>query len=129
MSWLKYLHTEYLSHEQYVDLATFDINDPADQEALIKRFIFPDFGDCNAVSHQSMMQTLIELPNFPESKVREMLWSAGPLTEKLHDYRAFFDEVRAKCEALQAKAPTREHRHAGPSSSTRVDSHSLPTVP
>jgi hypothetical protein len=96
-SWLKYIHVEYLSDEDYANLLRLDINDSGQQDALIARAFTEEFSALNEVSKRSLIEVLDELPTFPQENVREMLWSAGPLAESLQDYLSFFRKVRAEC--------------------------------
>lgn len=107
-SWLPWLHIEYHNDEFYSELMALDINKPSDQETIIELAILPNFTACDAITGKALLELLDHLPDYPEADVREVLSSAGPLTEKLQDYRAFFEKVRARCEALQAQAPTPE---------------------
>lgn len=102
-AWLPCLHTEYLSDELYGDLLALDINSPKDQDTLIERSFVPEFVQSNAVTRKTLMEVLDEVPHYPEAKVRELLNITSPLAGQLQDYRAFFEKVRARCEALKTQ--------------------------
>lgn len=99
-SWLVPLHIEYCDDALYSELMELDINTPVGQDEIIERAIVPEFLACRPPGKKSFMRVLDELPDYPEADVRNALWSAGPLTEKLQDYRAFFERVRIRCETL-----------------------------
>ncbi len=100
LSWIPWLHIDYHSDDFYKGLMQFDINKPCDQDIIIERAIVPNFLACDAVTKKSLLEILVRLPEEPETDVMEVLRNAGPLTEKLQDYRAFFEKVRIRCETL-----------------------------
>lgn len=99
-AWLPCLHTEYLSDELYGELLALDINNPKDQDTIIEQSFVPEFLQSNAVTRKTLMEVLNEIPSYPEAKVRELLNITSPLADQLQDYRAFFEKVRVRCEAL-----------------------------
>jgi hypothetical protein len=99
-AWLPCLDIEYLSDELYAELFVLDINDPLDQERIIERSFIPEFLDSNAVTRNTLMDVLDEVPDYPEAKVRELLKITSPLAEKLNDYKAFFERVKRRCKDL-----------------------------
>jgi hypothetical protein len=99
-TWLPWLHIEYHSDEVYRELMTLDINQSDDQDKLIEDVLISNFRECPSASKRSLMEVLDELPEYPESKVRAMLYSAGPLAESLNDYKTFFEKVKRRCAEL-----------------------------
>lgn len=101
ISWLQCLDIEYIGDIRGEELSQFDINDPLDQDEIIDRAVLPEFLLCNDISKKSMVQTLKEVSQYPESEVRKLLLRINmPFKEPLHDYISFFEKVRRRCEGL-----------------------------
>lgn len=106
LKWFDVNYIECIDEKLVDEIAAFDINNPTDQDILIEKFLLPEFVSSNDITKQSMMKTLNEVPNFREADVRKVLARTLLFKEPLHDYRAFFDKIRTKCEALQKQAST-----------------------
>jgi hypothetical protein len=104
ISWLQCLDIEYIGDVRGEELSHFDINDPLDQNEIIDRTVLPEFRLCNDISKKSMIQTLKEVSQYPESEVRKLLLRINmPFKEPLYDYVSFFEKVRRRCEGLQGQ--------------------------
>lgn len=95
IAWLQYLDVEYVNDDLSEQLSKLNINDPTDQEAIIKMAILPEFITLNETSKKSMRLVLQEIDDYPESVASKVVERVGmPFTESLVDYRAFFDRIR-----------------------------------
>ncbi len=104
LQWFDVNYLECVDEKLVDEIAVFDINSPNDQDILIDRFLVPEFMSRNELNKKSMMQVLNAVPQFRESEVRKVLASTLLFKEPLHDYLAFFEKVRIRCEALQGQA-------------------------
>ncbi len=95
ISWLKYLDVNYLDDDICETLSRFNINNPLDQDEIIKLAILPEFFLLNEISKKELKQTLVELESYSDEELLKITTLVGmPFNEELADYKAFFRKVQ-----------------------------------